>query len=172
MTRRSGLLMDMKGVGKEIIGAIAFIFLVSLLFVHVFGAGIAELGCYVRQDCKEVGGELERFVNDVNEACQRGDLAGDEFRTLNDEAYDFSDVDTLKVSEGPMPDDWYTNTFTAEGDGFEEQMTADACSGGAKFCREAVPGIEACAGWYEDGFSDQTVFEYKTDGDSIALRKQ
>lgn len=168
MVRRAGAVMDMRAVTKEVIGSMAFILILGLLFVHFFGT---DFGCYTNQQCMETREELERFINDLNRVCQQGDFGGsDNFLRLNQKGYDFSNVNKIKVAEGSMPSQWYTNTFTVEGDGFELQRTAADCSQ-AKFCRRIV-NIEVCEAWYLESFSDSTVFSFQiAKGNAVALRK-
>jgi hypothetical protein len=167
MLRRPGAVMDMRAITKEVVGAIAFILILSLLFVHFFGT---DFGCYTNQNCMETREAMERFVDDLNRVCQQGEFDGDNFLRLNQNGYDFSNVDRIKVAEGSTPGQWYTNTFTFEGNGFELQRTAEDCSQ-AKFCRDIV-SIEVCEAWYEEGFSDSTLFEFNiANGDNVALRK-
>ncbi len=156
MEQRRGAVMDMQAVTMEVIGAIALIILLSMLFIYFFGS---EPECFGNTACMEARDELQHLVDDVNTVCQQSDITeGNGFTVLNEEGYDFSNADRLAVSTGSAPGDWYTNTFTLEVADFQIQETADECSQ-AKFCQE-IASIDVCDAWYVEGLSESTVFSY------------
>ncbi len=114
----------------------------------------------------DVTEEFERFIADVNDACSSHDSETDAFEQLGEE-YDFAEINTISISKGSLPGDWYTNQFTAKGDDFEVQREAEECSK-SRLCR-----TEACVAWYIENFDESTKISYAIGdgGDGVILTK-
>lgn len=124
---------------------------------------------------EEVIEEFEEFIDSVNAACS-GELDGDALGT-----FDFSQVDSIAVAEDPRWSSWYTNQFTANGDGWDIQREAEECDA-AVWCEDvfldALPfglSLDACVGWYSPpgpiSFSEDQGIRYNLDGESIELER-
>lgn len=97
----------MEGVNRrvimEFIGALALIIILGLVVAWFLGEGMMD--CMGDEECMEAREELQRLVNDVNQACQESDI--DEVTNEELDHYDFGATHALAIghtSEGVIPD--------------------------------------------------------------------